>query len=171
MIPARCPKSLIRGPLQRSSVRDILDPPSIPNLMIQDSTPASWIFRFRPSGIYIRILLAVESMQIRRRLHGDSTEPPRRFHGGPPSLQVTLRRSRDLQDTLGGSWDLPEAASDHHNTFSQGSGTFRQGPGTFRAVFEGSGTFREQRQTTGNEPKMIEIMKIVGIGPRRLEMG
>ena len=64
---------------------------------------------------------------------------------------------------LGGSWDLPEAASDHHNTILKG-------PGTFRAISEGPGTFRKQRQTTGKESKMTEIMKIVENGPIWLEM-
>ena len=36
---------------------------------------------------------------------------------------------------------------------------------------EGPGTFREQRQTTGNDGKISEIMKIVGIGTRMVEMG
>ena len=63
------------------------------------------------------------------------------------------------------------STSDHHNIFSQGPGTFRRGPGTFRAVSEGSGTLREQRQTTGIDAKMTEIMKIVENGPIRLEMG
>ena len=70
----------------------------------------------------------------------------------------------DIQDTARGSWDLPGAASDHHNTVSHGSGTFR-------ALSEGPGTFREQHQTSGNDPKMTKIMKIDGNGLRRLEMG
>ena len=76
-----------------------------------------------------------------------------------------------MQDTLGGSWDLPKAASDHHNTFSEGPGTFRQGPGPLRALSEGPETFRKQRQRTGNDTKMTEIMKINGNGLRMLEMG
>jgi len=81
-----------------------------------------------------------------------------------PVGQDNRTEFQDLQDTLGGSWDLPEATSDHHNAVSQGSGTFR-------ALSEGPGTFREQRQTTGNDSKMTEIMKIVGNELRRLEMG
>ena len=102
---------------------------------------------------------------------GKSRQVPTSPYKSRPVGQDTLRGSRDLQETLGGSRALPEAASDHHNRFSQGSGTFRQGPGTFRAVSEGPGTFREQRKTTVNDSKITEIMKIVGIGPRRLEMG
>ena len=70
----------------------------------------------------------------------------------------------DLQDTLGGSWDLSYAASDHHNTFPYG-------PGTFRAVSEGPGAFRKQRQTTRIGTKMTEIMKIDGNELRMVEMG
>ena len=69
-----------------------------------------------------------------------------------------------IQHTIRGAWDLPEAASDHHNTFLQGPGTFRAPPG-------GSGTFRKQRQTTGIDSKITKIMKIDGNGLRRLEMG
>ena len=57
-----------------------------------------------------------------------------------------------------------EAASDHHNTFSQG-------PGTFRALSEGPGTFRKQRQTIENGSKMTDIMNIDGNGLIWLEMG
>ena len=68
---------------------------------------------------------------------------------------------RTLSEGAGG---LPEAASDNQKTFSQG-------PGTFRALSEGPGTFPEQHQTTANDTKMTEIMKIDGNGLRRLEMG
>ena len=89
-----------------------------------------------------------------------------------PVGQDTLTGSWDRQGTLAGScWDFREAASQHHNAVSQGSGTFGRGPGTFSAVSEGSGTFRDQRQTTGIDAKMTEIMKIVENGLRRLEMG
>ena len=70
-------------------------------------------------------------------------------------MQDTLRGSRGLEGSLGGSWDLLGTASDHHNTVSQG-------PGTFRAVSEGPGTFWKQRQTTANDPKMTEIINIDG---------
>ena len=88
-----------------------------------------------------------------------------------PVGQGTLTGSCDRQGSLGGSWNLPEAASDHHNTFSQGSGTFRRGLGTLRAVSDGSGTFLKQRQTIGNDSKIIEIMNIDGNELRRLELG
>ena len=81
-----------------------------------------------------------------------------------PVGQDTQTGSQDLQDTLRGAWDLPEAASDHHNTFSQG-------PGTFRAVSKGPGTFLEQRQSSGNDSKMIKIMKIIRDGLILVEMG
>ena len=88
-----------------------------------------------------------------------------------PVGQDTLRGSRDLRDSLGGSWDLPEATSDHHNTFSEDPGTFRQGPGTLRALSEGPGTFRKQRRTIENDSKITEIMKMIENGFILLEMG
>ena len=81
----------------------------------------------------------------------------------PTSWAGHPQRIPDTQDTARGSWDLPEAASDQHNTVSQG-------PGTFRAVSEGPGTFRKQRQTIGIDTKMTEIMKIIQNGPIWLEM-
>ena len=88
-----------------------------------------------------------------------------------PVGQGTLTGSCDRQSSLGGCWNLPEAASDHHNTFSQGSRAFRRGPGTFRAVSEGPGTVRKQRQRIGNDTKMTKIMKIIQNGLISLEMG
>ena len=74
-----------------------------------------------------------------------------------------MRGPQDRQDSLGGAWALPEAASDHHNTFLYG-------PGTFRGVSEGPGTFRKQRQTIENDSKMMEIMKIIENGLILIEM-
>ena len=76
----------------------------------------------------------------------------------------TLRGSRGLQDNARGSWDLPEAASNHHETVLKDLGTFR-------ALSEGPGTFREQRQTSENDSAMIEIMKIVKNGLIWLGLG
>ena len=87
------------------------------------------------------------------------------------TVRAEQENFRDLRDSLGGSWDLPEATSDHHNTFSEDPGTFRQGPGTRRALSEGPGTFREKRQRTGNDTKMTEIMNIDGNGVRMLKTG
>ena len=79
-------------------------------------------------------------------------------------LKDTRTGPQDLQDTLREAWDLPEAASDHHNKFSQG-------PGTFRALSEGPGTFRKQRQTTGDDSKINKIIKITQNGLISFEMG
>ena len=40
--------------------------------------------------------------------------------------------------------------------------TFRQGLGILGAVSESDGTFRKQRQSTGNDSKMTEFVKIIG---------
>ena len=76
----------------------------------------------------------------------------------------TLRGCQDRQGSLGGTWDLPEAASDHHNTFPYGAGTFR-------AVSDSPETFRKQHQTIGNDSQMTEIVKMVENGLLSVEMG
>ena len=52
------------------------------------------------------------------------------FGDPEPVGQDTRTGSQDLQDPLGGTGGLPEAASDHHKTFSQdpSSGHFRDVP-------------------------------------------
>ena len=67
------------------------------------------------------------------------------------------RHSRRVRGPSGSSIRLPQ----HTST----------GSGDLQALSEGPGTFRKQRQTTGFDAKMTEIMKIVGNGLRRLEMG
>ena len=47
---------------------------------------------------------------------------------------------------------------------------FSLGSETFRAVSDSLGTLREQRQTTGNDSKIIKIMKRIETGLRWLEM-
>ena len=81
-----------------------------------------------------------------------------------PAGPDTLTGSRDLQGTFRGSWDLPEVASDHHNTLPQG-------PGTFRTVSKGPRTLRKQRQTTGNDSEIYEITKIIKKEPIWAETG
>ena len=45
----------------------------------------------------------------------------------------------------------------------QSDNMLSQAPTTFWALSEVAGTFREKRQTTGNNSKMTHILKIVGL--------
>ena len=86
-----------------------------------------------------------------------------------PALKATgvatsCHKFRQVPTTSDKSRQVPTSCDQMGRTFSED-------PEACRALSEGPGTFREQRQTTGNDSKMTKIMKIIENEIRRLEMG
>ena len=157
--------STIRRPLQRASVLDLLDRPS--GLKKTAFTPAGWSLQ----AVGLKVLgigtqgpalkatgVATSCDQLRQvptccdlsRLVPICPDKLR------PARQDILTGSQEMQGRFRRSWDLPEVASDHHDTISHGSETFR--------VLGPSGN------SIGNDSKITGIMKVNGIGLRWIEM-
>ena len=165
--------------LQRSSVRDILNPLPIPNPMIQAWTPATWTFTESESDHLVSIYGSCSPWS-RCRFDGDSTEirrrsmdfrwsgtlRPRGLQPGPgalPGLIWSLQDGPSIRSTPGSRRTTPDR-------FRIIAGNLRTLQGSPRTFSGGRGTSWKQRQITGNDTKISKIMKIDGNGSIWLEM-
>ena len=170
----------IHRPLERSSVRDILDLQSNPRsddsgletCSLDLLNPTIW-YSYRDPA---RCGVDGDSMDIRWIFDGDSMEIPWRFDGdsmvfdgfstvGHPRAQRPPARAWSLQDgpgsirdTSGSRWTTPG----NRKTLR---GSLRALPDSLRTPSGGSGTSRKHRQTIQNDSKIIQIMKMLKMDP------